>query len=243
MKTPHDIKILLAEDDQNFGPFLQTYLEAKGYSCFLAQNGNDALEAFQTGQYNFCLTDVMMPEKDGFTLAKEIRKSNVSVPILFITAKNLEEDRLRGFQVGGDDYITKPFSMDELTFRIQAIVRRIEATKYHERQTFALGRLTFDYDLQLIITPVQQIKLTPKESDLLRLLCQYQNEIVYRGIALTKVWQENSVYNARSMDVYITKLRKVLRDDPEIDLQNVHGVGFKLMVPRSKRKILNPVIP
>ncbi|MCL2682522.1 MAG: response regulator transcription factor [Bacteroidales bacterium] len=236
MKTAKDIKILLAEDDPNFGPFLQTYLVAKGYSCFLAKNGNEALDAFLTGQFNFCITDVMMPAKDGFSLVKEIRKRNATVPILFITAKNLEEDRLQGFQVGGDDYITKPFSMDELTFRIQAIIRRTEAAKQQERPVFPIGRLKFDYDQQLVITPVQEIRLTPKENDLLRLLCQYQNEIVYRNIALTKIWGDDNVYTARSMDVYMTKLRKVLRDDPEVELQNIHGVGFKLTTPQNKRK-------
>jgi DNA-binding response OmpR family regulator len=235
MKTQNNIKILLAEDDPNFGPFLQTYLEAKGYSCYLTRNGIDALDAFQTGRYNFCITDVMMPVQDGFSLAKEIRKRNATVPILFITAKNLEEDRLLGFQIGGDDYITKPFSMDELTFRIQAIIRRIETTRQQERHVFPLGRLSFDYDEQTILTPVQQIKLTPKESDLLRLLCQYQNEVVYRNIALTKVWGYDNVYTARSMDVYISKLRKFLRDDPDIELANVHGVGFKLSI-RGKKK-------
>ena len=234
MKTPNNIKILLAEDDPNFGPFLQTYLQAKGYSCFLTRNGDEALEAFLTGNYNFCITDVMMPSKDGFSLVKAIRKRDATVPILFITAKNLEEDRLLGFQVGGDDYITKPFSMDELTFRIQAILRRIETVKLQERDVFPIGRLSFDYDLQTIFTPVQQIKLTPKESDLLRLLCQYQNEVVYRNIALTKVWGDDNVYTARSMDVYISKLRKFLRDDPGVELQNVHGVGFKLFI-RKKR--------
>jgi DNA-binding response OmpR family regulator len=244
MKTPNNIRILLAEDDPNLGPFLQTYLVAKGYSCFLARNGADALDAFLTGLYNFCITDVMMPDKDGFALAKEIRKRNATVPILFITAKNLEEDRLRGFQVGGDDYITKPFSMDELTCRIQAIIRRVEVTKDQERQQiFSIGRLTFDYEMQLIITPIQKIKLTPKESDLLRLLCQYQNEVVYRNIALTKVWGDSNVYASRSMDVYMTKLRKVLRGDPEVELLNVHGVGFKLSVPKNGRKRYQPKYP
>ncbi|MDR1951060.1 MAG: response regulator transcription factor [Bacteroidales bacterium] len=235
MKPSNDIKILLAEDDPNFGPFLQTYLTAKGYSCSLYRNGDEALDAFLTGKYNFCITDVMMPAKDGFMLAKEIRKRNANVPILFITAKNLEEDRLRGFQVGADDYITKPFSMDELTFRIQAIVRRIETTKLQERQAFPIGQLTFDHDLQLITTPVQQIKLTSKESDLLRLLCLHENQVVYRNIALTKVWGEDSFYTSRSMDVYMSKLRKFLRDDPNIELQNIHGVGFKLFI-RGKKK-------
>jgi DNA-binding response OmpR family regulator len=236
MKTQNDIKILLAEDDPNFGPFLQTYLHAKGYSCYLTRNGDEALDAFLTGNYNFVITDVMMPSKDGFSLVKAIRKRDATVPILFITAKNLEEDRLLGFQVGGDDYITKPFSMDELTFRIQAILRRIEATRQQERHVFSIGRLSFDYDLQTISTPVQQIRLTPKESDLLRLLCQYQNEVVYRNIALTKVWGDDNVYTARSMDVYVSKLRKFLRDDPDVELMNVHGVGFKLLIRNRKKR-------
>ena len=236
MKTVNNIKILLAEDDPNFGPFLQTYLIAKGYSCSLAKDGNEALEVFLTGQYNFCITDVMMPVQDGFSLVREIRKRNATVPILFITAKNLEEDRLQGFKVGCDDYITKPFSMDELTFRIQAIIRRIENAKMEERLLFPIGQLSFDYELQMIITPVKQIKLTPKESDLLKLLCQYQNEIVYRNIALTKIWGCDDAYTSRCMDVYISKLRKFLRDDPEVELLNIHGVGFKLILPRNKRK-------
>ena len=235
MKTQNDIKILLAEDDPNFGPFLQSYLVAKGYSCFLARNGDEAFETFLTGDYNFILTDVMMPALDGFSLAKQIRKRNATIPILFITARNLEEDRLQGFQVGGDDYITKPFSMDELTFRIQAIVRRLEAAKQQERHLFLIGRLKFDHDEQTLYTPVQQFKLTPKESELLRLLCQYQNEVVYRNIALTKVWGEDSVYTSRSMDVYMSKLRKFLRDDPDVEVQNIHGVGFKLSVRNKKR--------
>ena len=235
MKNQNNLKILLVEDDLNFGPFLQTYLTAKGYPCSLFRNGSEALDAFLTGEYNFCITDVMMPVKDGFTLAKEIRKRNTSIPILFISAKNMEEDRLQGFQVGGDDYITKPFSVEELTFRIQAILRRVEITKQQERLVFPIGRLKFDYEQQVIVTPDQQIKLTPKEGDLLRLMCQYQNEVVYRNIALTKVWGGNSVYTSRSMDVYMSKLRKFLRDDPNVELQNVHGVGFKLYVRNRKR--------
>jgi len=238
MKTTNDIKILLVEDDPNFGPFLQTYLNAKGYPCFLVRDGDEALDAFLTGEYNFCITDVMMPAKDGFTLVKEIRKRNTTVPILFISAKNLEEDRLRGFQVGGDDYITKPFSMDELAFRIQAIARRIETAKQQERHIFPIGRLTFDYDSQLIMTPEQQIKLTPKESDLLRLLCQHQNEIVYRNASLLKIWGNDNAYTARSMDVYVSKLRKFLRDDPNVELQNVHGVGFKLAARNRKKRLV-----
>ncbi|MCL2412993.1 MAG: response regulator transcription factor [Bacteroidales bacterium] len=236
MKTQNDIKILLAEDDQNFGPFLQTYLNAKGYPCFLVRNGEDALDAFLTGEYNFCITDVMMPMKDGFTLVKQIRKHNATIPILFISARNLEEDRLQGFKVGADDYLTKPFSMDELKFRIEAIVRRIEIVKEQERLVFSIGRLTFDYDLQVIMTPDQKIRLTPKESDLLRLLCQYQNEVVFRTTALRKIWGDNTVYTTRCMDVYMTKLRKFLRDDPDIQLQNIHGRGYKLFVQNQKER-------
>jgi len=238
MKTQNNIKILLVEDDPNLGPFLQTYLTAKGYSCSLFCNGNEAFEAFLTDHYDLCITDVMMPKKDGFTLGKEIRKRNATIPILFITAKNQEEDRLHGFQIGGDDYIAKPFSMEELTFRIQAILRRIEITKQQERLVFPIGRLTFDYEQQLITTPEQQIKLTPKEGDLLRLMCQYQNEVVCRNIALTKIWGGDSIYTSRSMDVYMSKLRKFLRDDPNVELQNVHGVGFKLFVRGRKKASL-----
>lgn len=230
MNTPNDIKILLAEDDPNLGPFMQTYLIAKGYPCFLTTDGDEAMDAFLTGQYNVCLTDIMMPKKDGFTLAREIRKHNPSIPILFLSAKNMEEDRLRGFQIGGDDYLTKPFGMDELTFRIRAVMRRIEPIRQPEHEIFSFGRLTFDYTQQLLISPFHQAKLTPKESELLRLLCQYLNEVVYRSIALTKVWNGDTVYNSRSMDVYITKLRKFLREDPFVELQNVHGTGFKLIV-------------
>jgi DNA-binding response OmpR family regulator len=235
MRTPNDLKILLVEDDPNFGPFLQTYLNAKGYPCFLTSNGDEALDAFMTGEYNFCVTDVMMPVKDGFTLVKQIRKHDQSIPILFITARNLEEDRLKGFQIGGDDYITKPFSMAELIYRIQAIIRRIETTKQREQLVFPIGQLTFDYNLQLIMTPNQRIKLTPKESDLLRLLCQYQNEVVYRNSALTKIWGIDNAYTTRSMDVYMTKLRKLLREDPDIQLLNIHGTGFRLFIQGKKR--------
>ncbi|MCL2417112.1 MAG: response regulator transcription factor [Bacteroidales bacterium] len=235
MKTQNEIKILLAEDDLNFGPFLQSYLNVKGYPCFLACNGEEALDAFSTGEYNFCITDVMMPVKDGFTLAKQIRTRNQSIPILFTTARNLEEDRLKGFQVGGDDYITKPFSMEELICRIQAIIRRIDTAKQREQLVFPIGQLTFDYTMQLIMTPNQQIRLTPKESDLLRLLCQYQNEVVYRSSALTKVWGSDNVYTTRSMDVYMTKLRKFLREDPDIQLQNIHGTGFRLFIQNRKK--------
>ncbi|MCL2414233.1 MAG: response regulator transcription factor [Bacteroidales bacterium] len=236
MKTQNDIRILLAEDDPNFGPFLQTYLNAKGYPCFLTRDGDEALNAFMTGEYNFCITDVMMPVKDGFTLVKQIRKRSQSVPILFTTARNLEEDRLKGFQAGGDDYITKPFSMEELLCRIQAIIRRIETTKQQEQFMFPIGRLVFDYKMQLITAPNQQIRLTPKESDLLRLLCQYQNEVVSRNSALIKIWGSNNVYTIRSMDVYMTKLRKFLREDPNIQLQNIHGTGFRLFVQNRKKR-------
>lgn len=229
-KAQNDLKILLAEDDPNFGPFLQTYLNAKGYPCFLTRDGDEALDAFLTGEYNFCITDVMMPAKDGFTLVKQIRKRNATIPILFISARNLEEDCLQGFRIGADDYITKPFSMDELKCRIEAIIRRIEVTKQREQLVFPIGRLTFDYELQLIMTPIQQIRLTPKESDLLRLLCQYQNEVVYRNTALRRIWGDNNLYTTRCMDVYMTKLRKLLREDPDIQLQNIHGTGFKLLV-------------
>jgi len=239
MKTQSNLKILLAEGDPNFGPFLQAYLNAKGYPCFLVRDGDEALDAFLTDEYNFCIANVMMPQKDGFTLVKQIRRRNQSVPILFTSAQNEEDDRLRGFQVGADDFISKPFSVDELLCRIQAIIRRVEITRQEDLFVFSIGRLTFDYNLQIVLTPNRQFRLTPRESDLLRLLCQYQNEVVQRNSALTKIWGENTFYNARCMDVYVTKLRKFLRDDPDIELQNIHGRGFKLFVPPRKKRGVN----
>jgi DNA-binding response OmpR family regulator len=224
-------KVLLAEDDRNLGNILRTYLEAKGYSTKLFINGQEASEAFSKEPFDFCIVDVMMPVKDGFTLAKDIRKVDTQIPILFLTAKSLEEDKLKGFQSGGDDYLTKPFSMEELIARMEAILRRTSHTSSDAgaRGVFEIAGFVFDYNHQhLTIKGVEQ-KLTSKEAELLKLLCEHVNTVVDRSFALNRIWQNDSYFNARSMDVYVAKLRKYLKEDSSIELINVHGIGFKLV--------------
>jgi DNA-binding response OmpR family regulator len=229
------IKILLAEDDRNLGTILRTYLEAKGYAPRLCINGQEALETFSRESFDFCVVDVMMPVKDGFTLAKDIRKLDTQIPILFLTAKSLEEDKLKGFQAGGDDYLTKPFSMEELLARIEAILRRTAKTsdKGAEKGVFNLGNFVFDYNHQNLSIGGNDQKLTSKEAELLKILCEHVNQVVDRSFALNRIWQNDSYFNARSMDVYIAKIRKYLKDDPAVELINVHGIGFKLVTEPS----------
>ena len=226
------IHVLLAEDDKNLGSVLTSYLEAKGYPTTLCINGQEAFNAFRNKQYDFCIIDVMMPVKDGFTLAKEIREIDTKTPILFLTAKSMQEDKLRGFELGADDYITKPFSMEELLMRMRAIIRRTTESKTMQasRTFYELGKFTFDYNRQLLKTGEEEQKLTSKESELLKMLCDNVNEVLDRSDALKKIWHDDSYFNARSMDVYVTKLRKYLKADPGIELINVHGVGFKLVI-------------
>ena len=230
----HKFNILLAEDDHNLGNILKSYLEIKGYNVTLCVNGKDASNSFNKGKFDFCIVDVMMPLMDGFTLAKEIKKSDHKVPVIFLTAKSMQEDINKGLEIGADDYIVKPFSMEELLLRVKAILRRAYNTDDATERTitFKLGKATFDYQKQSLIYDKKEQKLTSKESDLLRLLCENMNQVVDRTVALNKIWQSDSYFNARSMDVYITKLRKYLKVIPKIELQNVHGIGFKLMVSK-----------
>lgn len=225
------IKILLAEDDRNLGTILRTYLEAKGFAPRLCINGLEALEVFNKEPFDFCVVDVMMPIKDGFTLAKDIRKVDTQIPILFLTAKSLEEDKLKGFQAGGDDYLTKPFSMEELLARIEAILRRsAKATDGKtDKGIFTLGNFVFDYNHQNLNLNGEDQKLTSKEAELLKILCEHVNQVVDRSFALNRIWQNDSYFNARSMDVYIAKIRKYLKEDTSVELINVHGIGFKLV--------------
>jgi DNA-binding response OmpR family regulator len=229
----NETKVLLAEDDKNLGAVLKAYLEAKGYQTTLCVNGKEAFEIYNKKKFDFCILDVMMPVKDGFTLAQEIRKLDKKIPILFLTAKSLQEDKLRGFDLGGDDYLTKPFSMEELLVRMKAILRRIrEGDGTAGRLSiFKIGRLTFDHTRQVLSSPTGETKLTSKEAELLRLLCENANDVLDRSVALNRIWQDDSYFNARSMDVYITKLRKYLKDEPAVELLNVHGIGFKLVLP------------
>jgi DNA-binding response OmpR family regulator len=228
------LKVLLAEDDKNLGTVLKAYLEAKGYRTILCVNGQEAFDIYKKKPVDFCIIDVMMPVKDGFTLAQEIRRTDKQIPILFLTAKSLQEDKLRGFEIGADDYLTKPFSMEELLARMQAIIRRATEAKSTDTDNpiYKIGKLTFDYNRQLLIAAGTEQKLTSKESELLKMLCDHMNEVLDRTVALNRIWQDDSYFNARSMDVYITKLRKYLKEDPSIELLNVHGIGFKLVVGR-----------
>jgi len=227
----HKIRILLAEDDENLGVLLKEYLNAKDFEADLLPDGDKAFKSFQRNFYDLCILDVMMPLKDGFQLAKEIRAINKDIPIIFLTAKSLKEDVLHGFKLGGDDYITKPFSMEELLFRIEAILRRTKAESKLSGQTvYKLGKYTFDFQKQMLSSDEVTHKLTTKESELLKMLCDNMNDILERNYALKNIWVDDSYWNARSMDVYITKLRKFLKDEPSVEILNVHGKGFKLII-------------
>ena len=226
------MRILLCEDDENLGMLLREYLQAKGYDTELCPDGEAGYKSFLKNKYDLCVLDVMMPKKDGFTLAQEIRAANSEIPIIFLTAKTLKEDILEGFKIGADDYLTKPFSMEELTFRIEAILRRVKGKKNKESSIYKLGRFVFDTQKQLLtFDGEKQTKLTTKESELLGLLCAHANEILQRDFALNTIWIDDNYFNARSMDVYITKLRKHLKDDDSIEIINIHGKGYKLITP------------
>ena len=223
-------KILLAEDDENLGELLKNYLNAKSFQTDLFEDGEKALEGFRQNHYDLCILDVMMPVKDGFTLAQDIRTINKVVPIIFLTARSMKDDVLEGFKIGADDYITKPFNMDELLFRIEAILRRVKNDMQFTPQVYTLGKYTFDTQKQLLQCGDITYKLTTKESELLKLLCDNANQVLERNYALKSIWEDDNYFNARSMDVYITKLRKFLKDEPSVEILNVHGRGFKLVV-------------
>ncbi|MCQ2068217.1 MAG: response regulator transcription factor [Bacteroidaceae bacterium] len=228
------LNILLCEDDENLGMLLREYLQAKGYNAELFPDGDAGYKAFIKNKYDICVFDVMMPKKDGFTLAKEIRAINSDVPIMFLTAKNLKDDIFEGFKIGADDYITKPFSMEELTLRMEAILRRVQGKKNREVAVYNIGKFTFDAKKQILSIGEKSTKLTTKESELLNLLCAHQNEILQRDFALKSIWIDDNYFNARSMDVYITKLRKHLKDDDSVEIINIHGKGYKLIAPEAE---------
>jgi DNA-binding response OmpR family regulator len=226
----NNIKILLAEDDSNLGNLLQNYLNAKKYDTMLCINGNQALEAFAKNSFNLCILDIMMPEMDGLTLAREIRLTDSEIPIIFLTARNQKEDVIEGFKSGADDYITKPFSMEELIYRIEAILRRTTGNVISKKEeTYVIGEYNFNPLKQLLSHKGTPIKLTTKESELLDLLCRQGNEILERNYALKTIWVDDNYFNARSMDVYITRLRKYLRKDASVKILNIHGKGYKLI--------------
>ncbi len=230
-------KILLVEDDRNFGDVLRSYLEMHGYNVDLAMDGIDGFEQYRRGQYDLCILDVMMPRKDGFSLAKDIRSNNTEVPIIFLTAKTLKEDVLEGFRIGADDYVTKPFNSEELLYRVQAILKRSrkEAETEDEVSEYFIGIFHFNFPLRILYQKnngeiIEKIKLSPKEALLLKMFCQHRNQILPRSEALSKIWGEDNYFTARSMDVFVTKLRKYLSADPNIEIINIHGNGFRMIV-------------
>ena len=230
------LRILLCEDDENLGTLTREYLEDKGYKADLMPDGEAGYKAFLKGKYDICLLDVMMPKKDGFQLAQEIRMVNTDVPIIFLTAKAMKDDILEGFKLGADDYITKPFSMEELVLRIEAILRRVKGKKGKDVTVYRIGKFTFDTQRQVLFTEDSSDNLTTKESELLSLLCSHMNEILERNFALKTIWIDDNYFNARSMAVYITKLRKKLKDDENIQIINIHGKGYKLIAPDPEAK-------
>jgi DNA-binding response OmpR family regulator len=228
-------KILLVEDDPNLGMLLQDYLQLKGkFDVVLCVDGEEGLRTFNKQAFDLCILDVMMPKKDGFALGKEIRKTNENIPIIFATAKAMMEDKASAYDLGGDDYITKPFRIEELLLRINALLKRVSAkeTKVTEpvQSQFQIGSYTFDYTTQLIQHNGQQQKLSTKEAELLQLLCLKQNAVLTREEALLSIWHDDNYFNGRSMDVFLSKLRKYLKEDPKVEILNVHGKGYKLLI-------------
>lgn len=226
-------KILIVEDDPNFGSVLRDYLCLNSYKISLAKNGIEGFEKFKKDNFDLCILDVMMPYKDGFTLAKEIREKSSQVPIIFLTAKTLKEDVLKGFKVGGDDYLSKPFDSDVLLAKIKAILNRqkVVDTPNSEEFQFTISDFHFNSKLRLLsFKDHNNIKLSPKENQLLRLLVLYLNDLMPREVALNKIWRDDNYFTSRSMDVYIAKLRKHLKLDENVEIMNVHGRGFRFVI-------------
>ena len=224
-------KILLCEDDENLGMLLSEYLQAKNYDATLCKDGEEGYREFLKNKFDICVLDVMMPRKDGFTLCGDIKQVNPDMPVIFLTAKALKEDVIDGFKLGADDYITKPFSMEELTYRIYAILHRVKGKQRNEEVIVSIGRFTFDRNKQILAIDGEKRKLTTKESELLSILYEHANDVLPRELALNKIWEDDNRVYARSMDVYITKLRKYLKADEEVEILNVHGEGYKLVIP------------
>lgn len=234
-EEPSGQKVLLVEDDPNLGQLLQDYLQLKGkYKVTLAIDGDEGLKAFTKDKFQICILDVMMPKKDGFTLGKEIRKIDANIPIIFATAKAMMEDKAEAFTLGGDDYITKPFRIEELLLRINALLKRVnnqeKGSPVAQKGKFDIGSYQFDYNAQIIKKDDSQQKVSTKEAELLRLLCLKQNNVLTREEALLSIWHDDNYFNGRSMDVFLSKLRKYLKDDPKVEIINVHGKGYKLIV-------------
>ena len=234
--TEEKVRILLCEDDENLGMLLREYLQTKGFEVDLQPDGEAGYKAFTRNKYDLCVLDVMMPKKDGFSLASDIRAMNSDIPIIFLTAKSMKEDILQGFKLGADDYLSKPFSMEELLYRIESILRRVKGKKAKDVVVYQIGEFTFDAQKQLLTIKGNSQKLTTKESELLNLLAANSNSILERNYALKTIWVDDNYFNARSMDVYITKLRKLLKADPNVAIINIHGKGYKLITPQTSEE-------
>lgn len=223
--------ILLLEDDRNLGLMISEHLKMSGFEISLCRDGKQGLETFEAGAFDLCLVDVMMPKLDGFTFARKVRESQNDIPLIFLTAKSLQEDKIEGFKIGCDDYITKPFSVEELLLRINAVLKRAgKGTLAEARNSFEIGQYHFDSRRRILAGPKGEQKLTSKEADLLKLLCLNLNRTLQREVALKKIWEDEGYFTARSMHVFIVKLRKHLKDDDRVEIANVHGKGYKLMV-------------
>lgn len=225
-----NIKLLLVEDDPSFGTVLKDYLQINEFDVTHAIDGEDGLQLFKNEKFNIIISDVMMPRMDGFTMAKEIKNIDPDIPIIFLTAKNMREDVLKGYKLGADDYITKPFDSEVLLYKIKAIIQRngINEEKFNQDE-FKIGNFEFNAKLRNLNVKGKEYKLSPKENELLRMLCVFENDLMPREIALNRIWNEDNYFTSRSMDVYIAKLRKYLKDDPDVEITNIHGEGFRLV--------------
>ena len=225
------VKILLVEDDLNLGIIISDQLKSDGYSVSLCSNGIEGMQRYNEGKFHLCIFDVMLPKKDGFTLARDIRKTNTEIPILFLSARGMTEDKVEGFNAGGDDYLSKPFSVEELELRIKALLKRVNINVDEKEQTiYTLGIFVFDTENQTLVSKDQVKTLTKKEVQILKILYKYKNQVISREVILNSVWGQNDYFVGRSLDVFITKLRKYLREEPKILISNIHGVGFKFEI-------------
>jgi two-component system, OmpR family, response regulator len=220
----------LVEDDPNFGGVLKSYLEMSNYQVYLVDDGKTALSVFRKEIYSICILDVMLPNLDGFSLAKKIKEIDPDIPLIFLTAKSLKADQIQGYQIGADDYITKPFDSEVLLYKLKAILKRDKLENIDENEIFELGDYKFDYKLRKIIYKDRAEKLSPKEAELLKMLCLAEDKVLLRNQALKSIWGDDNYFTTRSMDVYMTKLRKYLKNDPRIEIENIHGSGFRLLV-------------
>lgn len=224
-------KVLLLEDDASLGAVLQEHLQMQGFTVTLCTDGLQGFDAFKAGEFDICLVDIMMPKKNGFSFAEDVRRVDSEIPLIFLTAKAMKEDKIQGFKIGCDDYVTKPFSIEELMLRIHAVMRRRgQPDELEPPSSFKIGSYTFDYPRQTLTRNEQQRKLTPREADLLRLLCKSINRTVRREDALREIWDDDGYFAGRSMDVFVSKLRKYLKDDPKVEILGIHGKGVRLVV-------------